>query len=189
MAGRGDGGGVLSYCMRSRLSESHRPTCEASTCWQTFVVHHGNCGDDRDPSDGIRSHSRLESEPPRRFLRSSPGHAEVVAGVEAGRTVAHRTIKLAADWGGYTPGDDGDFALVLGEMSAFFRAHTPEFSGLRHSRRATQRSEFGGKDRRRRLILAMGVCVREFLQDAGVQPSIGRFMTMMTIVRVRHRWR
>src|SRR5277367_1585710 len=34
------------------------------------------------------------------------------------------------NWGGYTQGDDGDFALFSWEMYNYFRAHTPEFTAL-----------------------------------------------------------
>ena len=34
------------------------------------------------------------------------------------------------NWGGYTQGDDGDFALFSWEAYRYFRAHTPEFADL-----------------------------------------------------------
>src|SRR5579871_5193351 len=34
------------------------------------------------------------------------------------------------NWGGYTQGDDGDFALFSWETYKHFRAHTPEFTDL-----------------------------------------------------------
>lgn len=34
------------------------------------------------------------------------------------------------NWGGYTQGDDADFALFSGEAYQHFRAHTQEFAGL-----------------------------------------------------------
>ena len=60
------------------------------------------------------------------------------------------------NWGGYTQGDDGDFALFSWEAYRNFRANTPEFVDLAACRQAMRTSASAERDHRRRLTRAMG---------------------------------
>ena len=82
------------------------------------------------------------------------------------------------NWGGYTQGDDGDFALFSWEAYKHFRAHTPEFSDLAALqagnaalgvRRAGSQSPADTRN---------GEYVSgNFFRTFGVQPWIGRLLT------------
>ncbi len=82
------------------------------------------------------------------------------------------------NWGGYTQGDDGDFALFSWEMYKNFRARTPEFTDLAALqagnaplgvRRAGSQSQADTRN---------GEYVSgNFFKTLGVQPWIGRMMT------------
>jgi putative ABC transport system permease protein len=82
------------------------------------------------------------------------------------------------NWGGYTQGDDGDFALFSWEAYKHFRAHTPEFTELAALqagnaalgvRRAGSQSTADTRN---------GEYVSgNFFRTFGVQPWIGRLLT------------
>ena len=82
------------------------------------------------------------------------------------------------NWGGYTQGDDGDFALFSWEAYNHFRAHTPEFTDL-----AALQAGNAPLGVRRAGSLAQadtrnGEYVSgNFFRTLGVQPWIGRLMT------------
>jgi len=82
------------------------------------------------------------------------------------------------NWGGFTQGDDGDFALFSFEAYQYFRAHTPEFSDLAALQAGN--ANLGV----RRVGSAAPVDTRNgeyvsgnFFRTLGVQPWIGRLMT------------
>ena len=70
------------------------------------------------------------------------------------------------NWGGYTQGSDGDFALFSWEAYSNFRTHTPEFEDLAALQagnaplgvRRAGCTGTGGHPQ-------WGICVREFFQD------------------------
>ena len=82
------------------------------------------------------------------------------------------------NWGGYTQGDDGDFALFSWEAFKNFREHTPEFVdlaalqagnaplGVRRAGSAAAVDTFNGQE-----------VSGNFFRTLGVQPWIGRVMT------------
>ncbi len=82
------------------------------------------------------------------------------------------------NWGGYTQGDDGDFALFSWEAYKNFREHTPEFVdlaalqagnaplGVRRGGSQAQADTFNGQE-----------VSGNFFRTLGVQPWIGRLMT------------
>lgn len=82
------------------------------------------------------------------------------------------------NWGGYTQGDDGDFALFSWEAYKNFREHTPEFVdltalqagnaplGVRRAGSRAQADTFNGQE-----------VSGNFFRTLGVQPWIGRMMT------------
>jgi putative ABC transport system permease protein len=82
------------------------------------------------------------------------------------------------NWGGYTQGDDGDFALFSWEAYKNFRANTPEFAdlaalqagnaplGVRRAGSAAQAATRNGE-----------YVSGNFFRTLGVQPWIGRLMT------------
>jgi len=82
------------------------------------------------------------------------------------------------NWGGYTQGDDGDFALFSWEAYKNFRDHTPEFIdlaalqagnaplGVRRAGAPTQADTRNGQ-----------YVSGNFFRTMGVQPWIGRLMT------------
>ena len=82
------------------------------------------------------------------------------------------------NWGGYTQGDDGDFALFSGEAYQYFRSHTPEFSDLAALQAGN--ANLGV----RRVGSAAPVDTRNgeyvsgnFFRTLGVQPWMGRMLT------------
>ena len=82
------------------------------------------------------------------------------------------------NWGGYTQGDDGDFALFSWEAYNNFRAHTPEFVdlaalqagnsplGIRRAGSQAAVDTFNGQN-----------VSGNFFHTLGVQPWMGRLMT------------
>jgi len=82
------------------------------------------------------------------------------------------------NWGGYTQGFDGDFALFSWEAYKHFREHTPEFAdlaalqagnaplGVRRAGSQAQVETFNGQE-----------VSGNFFRTLGVQPWIGRMMT------------
>lgn len=82
------------------------------------------------------------------------------------------------NWGGYTQGDDGDFALFSWEAYRNFRANTPEFAdlaalqagnaplGVRRAGARAQADTFNGQ-----------YVSGNFFRTLGVQPWMGRLMT------------
>ena len=82
------------------------------------------------------------------------------------------------NWGGYTQGDDGDFALFSWEAFKNFREHTPEFVdlaalqagnaplGVRRAGSSAAADTFNGQE-----------VSGNFFRTLGVQPWIGRVMT------------
>src|ERR1041385_6837376 len=82
------------------------------------------------------------------------------------------------NWGGYTQGDAGDFALFSWEAYRYFRAHTPEFVDLA----ALQAGSSSRGDRRvgspAQAETRNGEYVSgNFFRTFGVQPWIGRLLT------------
>ncbi len=82
------------------------------------------------------------------------------------------------NWGGYTQGDDGDFALFSWEAYQYFRAHTPEFSdlaALQAGNASLGVRRFGSQAP---LDTRNGEYVSgNFFRTLGVQPWIGRLFT------------
>ncbi len=82
------------------------------------------------------------------------------------------------NWGGYTQGEDGDFAIFSWEAYKNFREHTPEFAdlaalqagggqlGVRRAGSQAPVATFNGQD-----------VSGNFFRTLGVQPWIGRLMT------------
>jgi putative ABC transport system permease protein len=82
------------------------------------------------------------------------------------------------NWGGYTQGDDHDFALFSYEAYQYFRAHTPEFADLA----ALQAGSAGLGVRRVGSQAPVDTRNGEyvsgnFFRTLGVQPWIGRLLT------------
>jgi len=82
------------------------------------------------------------------------------------------------NWGGYTQGDDGDFALFSWEAYKNFRAHTPEFTDLAalqagNAPLGVRRAGSQAPADTRNGEYVSG----NFFRTLGVQPWIGRLMT------------
>ena len=82
------------------------------------------------------------------------------------------------NWGGYTQGPDGDFALFSWEAYRNFRAQTPEFTDLAalqagNAPLAVRRSGYSAPADTRNGEYVSG----NFFRTLGVQPWIGRLMT------------
>lgn len=82
------------------------------------------------------------------------------------------------NWGGYTQGDDGDFALFSWEAYKTFRAHTPEFTDLAalqagNAPLGVRRAGSQAPADTRNGEYVSG----NFFRTFGVQPWIGRLMT------------
>jgi len=82
------------------------------------------------------------------------------------------------NWGGYTQGDDGDFALFSWEAYKHFRAHTPEFTDLAalqagNAALGVRRAGSQAPADTRNGEYVSG----NFFRTLGVQPWIGRLMT------------
>ena len=82
------------------------------------------------------------------------------------------------NWGGYTQGDDGDFALFSYEAYQHFRAHTPEFIDLAalqagNAALAVRRVGAQGPVDTRNGQYVSG----NFFRTLGIQPWIGRMFT------------
>lgn len=82
------------------------------------------------------------------------------------------------NWGGYTQGDDGDFALFSWEAYQHFRAHTPEFSDLAalqagNAALGVRRAGSQAPADTRNGEYVSG----NFFRTFGVQPWIGRLLT------------
>ncbi len=139
-----------------------------------------------------------------RQLRSSPGFAATVVitlamGIGATTaifTLVHQVMLKSlpvtkpeelwrigdkircCNWGGYTQGDDGDFALFSWEAYKNFREHTPEFADLAalQAGNAPLGVRRGGSqapvDTRNGQYVS-----GNFFRTLGVQPWIGRLMT------------
>src|SRR5690349_16289190 len=82
------------------------------------------------------------------------------------------------NWGGFTQGEDGDFALFSYEAYQYFRSHTPEFTDLAALQAGN--ANLGV----RRVGSAAAVDTRNgeyvsgnFFRTLGVQPWIGRMLT------------
>jgi len=82
------------------------------------------------------------------------------------------------NWGGYTQGDDGNFALFSWEAYRNFRAHTPEFTDLAalqagNAALGVRRAGSPAQADTRNGEYVSG----NFFRTLGVQPLIGRLMT------------
>ena len=82
------------------------------------------------------------------------------------------------NWGGYTQGDDGDFALFSWEAYKHFRVHTPEFTDLAalqagNAPLGVRRAGSQAPADTRNGEYVSG----NFFRTLGVQPWIGRLMT------------
>jgi putative ABC transport system permease protein len=82
------------------------------------------------------------------------------------------------NWGGYTQGDDGNFALFSWEAYKNFRAHTPEFSELAALQAGNAPLGVRREGSQAQADTRNGQFVSgNFFKTLGVQPWIGRFMT------------
>ncbi|MGH9643842.1 MAG: ABC transporter permease [Terriglobales bacterium] len=82
------------------------------------------------------------------------------------------------NWGGYTQGPDGDFALFSWEGYQYFRAHTPEFSDLAALQAGNQPLGVRRFGSQAPLDTRNGELVSgNFFRTLGVQPWIGRLFT------------
>jgi predicted permease len=82
------------------------------------------------------------------------------------------------NWGGYTQGDDGDFALFSWEAYRYFRAHTPEFADLAALQAGSASLGMRRAGSQAPLDTRNGEYVSgNFFRTFGVQPWIGRLMT------------
>src|SRR5215467_9398013 len=82
------------------------------------------------------------------------------------------------NWGGYTQGDDGDFALFSWEAYRYFRAHTPEFTDLAALQAGGMSLGMRRAGSHAQLDTRNGEYVSgNFFRTFGVQPWIGRLMT------------
>src|ERR1700740_970581 len=82
------------------------------------------------------------------------------------------------NWGGYTQGDDGDFALFSWEMYRTFRAHTPEFTDLAALQAGNAPLGVRREGSQTQAYTRNGEYVSgNFFRTLGVQPWIGRLMT------------
>ncbi len=82
------------------------------------------------------------------------------------------------NWGGYTQGDDGDFALFSWEMYNHFRAHTPEFVDLAALQAGNAPLGVRRAGSQAPVDTRNGEYVSgNFFRTFGVQPWIGRLLT------------
>src|SRR5215475_1611235 len=82
------------------------------------------------------------------------------------------------NWGGYTQGDDGDFALFSWEAYQHFRAHTPEFADLAALQAGNASLGVRRVGSQAPLDTRNGEYVSgNFFRTLGVQPWIGRLLT------------
>lgn len=82
------------------------------------------------------------------------------------------------NWGGYTQGDDGNFALFSWEAYKNFRAHTPEFSELAALQAGNAPLGVRREGSQAQADTRNGQYVSgNFFKTLGVQPWIGRFLT------------
>src|SRR5499427_4085711 len=82
------------------------------------------------------------------------------------------------NWGGYTQGDDGDFALFSGEAYKHFRQHTPEFTDLAALQAGNAALGVRREGSQSPVDTRNGEYVSgNFFRTLGVQPWIGRLMT------------
>jgi putative ABC transport system permease protein len=82
------------------------------------------------------------------------------------------------NWGGYTQGDDGDFALFSWEMYKTFRTHTPEFTDLAALQAGNAPLGVRKEGSQALADTRNGEYVSgNFFRTLGVQPWVGRLMT------------
>jgi len=82
------------------------------------------------------------------------------------------------NWGGYTQGDEGDFALFSGEAYRHFLAHTPEFADLAALQAGNAPLGVRRAGSRAPVDTRNGEYVSgNFFRTLGVQPWIGRLFT------------
>jgi len=82
------------------------------------------------------------------------------------------------NWGGYTQGDDGDFALFSAEAYRYFRAHTPEFVDLAALQAGNANLGVRRVGSQAPVDTRNGQYVSgNFFRTFGVQPWIGRLLT------------
>jgi len=82
------------------------------------------------------------------------------------------------NWGGYTQGEDGDFALFSWEMYKNFRQHTPEFTDLAALQAGNAPLGVRRAGSQAQADTRNGEYVSgNFFKTFGVQPWIGRLMT------------
>jgi predicted permease len=82
------------------------------------------------------------------------------------------------NWGGYTQGDEGDFALFSGEAYRHFRAHTPEFADLAALQAGNAPLGVRRAGSQAPVDTRNGEYVSgNFFRTLGVQPWIGRLFT------------
>jgi len=82
------------------------------------------------------------------------------------------------NWGGYTQGDDGDFALFSWEAYQHFRTHTPEFSDLAALQAGNASLGVRRVGSQAPLDTRNGEYISgNFFRTLGVQPWIGRLLT------------
>jgi putative ABC transport system permease protein len=82
------------------------------------------------------------------------------------------------NWGGYTQGDDGDFALFSWEAYRNFRAHTPEFEDLAALQAGNAPLGVRRAGSQAQVDTRNGEYVSgNFFRTFGVQPWIGRLLT------------
>src|SRR6202789_1294976 len=82
------------------------------------------------------------------------------------------------NWGGYTQGEDGDFALFSWEMYKTFREHTPEFTDLAALQAGNAPLGVRRAGSQAQVDTRNGEYVSgNFFRTLGVQPWIGRMMT------------
>jgi predicted permease len=82
------------------------------------------------------------------------------------------------NWGGYTQGDEGDFALFSGEAYRHFRAHTPEFVDLAALQAGNAPLGVRRAGSQAPVDTRNGEYVSgNFFRTMGVQPWLGRLFT------------
>ncbi|MGO9433301.1 MAG: permease, partial [Terracidiphilus sp.] len=82
------------------------------------------------------------------------------------------------NWGGYTQGDDGDFALFSWEAYKNFREHTPEFADLAALQAGNAPLGVRRAGSQAPVDTRNGQFVSgNFFRTLGVQPWMGRLMT------------
>src|SRR5215469_3886186 len=93
------------------------------------------------------------------------------------------------NWGGYTQGDDGDFALFSWEAYKHFRAHTPEFTDLAALQAGNAALGVRRAGSQAPVDTRNGEYVSgNFFRTLGVQPWIGRLLTDADDQEARRRW-